>query len=79
MFEEYANGVFVKGAIPEILKGMAGGKSISEVIEEKQLKKITGAELKKIAEENNFDIGKIMQKYRLRVDPKDVEKLKKKL
>lgn len=77
MFEEYQKGTFVKAAIPEMLRGMAKGKSAKQAA--KGLEKITGKELKKIVEENNRDMTAIMAKYRLRVDAKEVAELIKKL
>lgn len=75
MFEAYKKGGFVKAAIPDILREMAKGKEIEKILDEKQLRKITGAELKKIVDENKGDLAKIMAEYRLRVDAKEVSEL----
>lgn len=77
LFEEFKRGSFVRAAIEDILAEMSHGKSVQTVLAEKQLYRIKGEELKKIAKENNFDVAKIMQKYRLRVEPKDLQMLNK--
>lgn len=78
LFAEYKNGLFVKAAIAEVLKHMSKGMSVHNAVEKNNLQKLSDSELKKIAEDNNFDIAKIMQKYRLRIDPADIAKIKKK-
>jgi glutamyl-tRNA(Gln) amidotransferase subunit E len=70
-------GTIVKAAIPELLKRIAKGMSIERAIKEGELERISGKELEQIAKENNYDIQKIMEKYRLRVDPAELQKLKK--
>ncbi len=75
LFDEYLKGTFVKAAIPVILTEMARGKSVNKIIKEKNLHRITGEELRKIAKEG--DIKSIMAKYRLRIDPQDLSKVKK--
>jgi len=77
LFKEFKKGKFVKAAIPEVLKGMSKGMSASESVKENNLEKITGKELSKIAKEYNYEMHKIMQKYRLRIDPADILKLRK--
>ncbi|MDO8554091.1 MAG: Glu-tRNA(Gln) amidotransferase subunit GatE [Candidatus Micrarchaeota archaeon] len=77
LFTNYKKGLFVKAAIIEILKHVSKGMPVGEAVEKNNLGKLSGAELQKIAQENNFDIAKIMQKYRLRIEPSDVAKLKK--
>ncbi|MBI2080094.1 hypothetical protein HYT84_04980, partial [Candidatus Micrarchaeota archaeon] len=78
LFAEYRKGKFVKAAIPEVVKGIVKtGKNIEEVVGENQLGRIAGKELEKIARENNYDVGKIMQKYRLRVEVSDLSKIKR--
>ena len=51
---------------------------LEEVLDEKNLRKLSGKELEKIAKENNYDIAKIMQQYRLRIESADLTKIKKK-
>lgn len=75
LFSAYKKGGFVKAAIPDILREMAKGKEIEKILDEKQLRKITGAELKKIVDENKGDLAKIMAEYRLRVEAKEVSEL----
>lgn len=77
LFSKYESGLFVKSAIPEVLKSASKGNSIKDAVKEAKLERITGNELQKIAKENNFDVAKIMQKYRLNVDPAELGKLKK--
>ncbi len=78
LFGEYRKGTFVKAAIPDVLKGMAKGASAESVIKIYRLKKITGKELQRIAEEENYDFKKIMAKHRLQADPQEVAQLIKK-
>lgn len=77
LFEHYLKSEFVKSAIVEILPGMAEGKKIEEILEEKQLQKISGEELKKLVLEHNKNLGEIMKNYRLRVDAKEVKEVMK--
>jgi glutamyl-tRNA(Gln) amidotransferase subunit E len=78
LFAEYKKGSFVKATIPDILKYMAKGARVESVLKVYRLQKITGPKLKKIVEENGYDMKKIMQKHRLQVDPAEVAKLLKK-
>jgi glutamyl-tRNA(Gln) amidotransferase subunit E len=79
LFDEYSKGTFVKAAIPDILKGMAKGASAESVIKVYRLQKISGAALKNIIDEEGHDMQRIMAKYRLQVDPKElIQVLKKK-
>jgi glutamyl-tRNA(Gln) amidotransferase subunit E len=75
LFSEYKKGKFVKAAIPEILKKTSKRKGIGEVLKDEKLKRISGKELEKIAEENGFDIKGIMSRYRLRVDPAELMRI----
>jgi len=77
LFTTYKKGEFVKAAIPDILKLMSKGKNLEQALNEGNLRKISGNELRKIAEEFNYDVAKIMQKYRLRIEPSEIAKLKK--
>ncbi len=78
LFEEFSKGTFVKAAIPDVLKGMAKGASAESVIKVYRLQKISGKELEKLVENEGRDLKKIMAKYRLQVDPKEVAALIKK-
>jgi hypothetical protein len=69
--------MFVKAAISEILKLVTKGASVQSAVKEGKLQRITGKELQKIAKENGNDLQKIMQKYRLNVDPSELSKSKK--
>jgi glutamyl-tRNA(Gln) amidotransferase subunit E len=75
LFEHYLKGEFVKSAILEILPAMAEGKGVPEILEERQLHKISGEALKKLILEHNKNLGEIMKNYRLRVDAKEVKEL----
>ncbi|MFH1285198.1 MAG: Glu-tRNA(Gln) amidotransferase subunit GatE [Candidatus Micrarchaeota archaeon] len=77
LFECYARGLFVKAAIPEILKFIAKmpAVEVESAIKELNIGKISGKELKKIADEEKKDMKGIMAKYRLRVDAGEVAKL----
>jgi glutamyl-tRNA(Gln) amidotransferase subunit E len=77
LFEEYSKGKFVKAAIPDVLRLVAKGKTVSNAVKEGGLSRITGTELEKIAKENNFDMKKIMAQYRLRIEAEDIAKLRK--
>jgi glutamyl-tRNA(Gln) amidotransferase subunit E len=78
LFSEFSSGSFVKAAIPEVLKGMAKGARAEAVVKVYRLQRITGDELKRIAEECGNDLKIIMQKYRLQVDPAEAAGLIKK-
>ncbi|VVB98590.1 Glutamyl-tRNA(Gln) amidotransferase subunit E [uncultured archaeon] len=75
LFAAYKKGEFVKAAIPDVLRSIASGASIEKALDEKQLRKISGAELKRIVQENGGNMAAIMAKYRLRVDSKEVSEL----
>lgn len=60
---------WVKAAIPEILK---------DPTKKNELQRISGKQLEKIAKEFEYNLGKIMQKYRLQVDAQELQKLLKK-
>lgn len=77
LFKAYQKQLFVKAAIAEVLKLASKGKTVEEAVKEGKLERISGKELEKIAKENNFDVTKIMQQYRLRVDPQDIQKIKR--
>lgn len=72
LFDEYKKGLFVKAAIPDVLRGMCRGKNVREAA--KGLERISGAELKKLIKEKNGDFGAIMREYRLRVDAGELKK-----
>ena len=78
LFGAYKKGLFAKTAILEILKHLLEDKSIEQIVEENGLEKIKGKELEKIVEEEKGDIAEIMRKYRLNIDPEDVQALIKK-
>ncbi|MFH2107024.1 MAG: Glu-tRNA(Gln) amidotransferase subunit GatE [Candidatus Micrarchaeota archaeon] len=73
VFDAYEKGKFVKAAIPEVLKGISKGQTISEAVEKGGLGKITGAELKKLV--SGKSMAEVMAQYRLQVDPAEVQKI----
>ena len=73
LFSEYKKGLFVRAAIPDVLRGMAEGKGAKEVVEEKELGKITGKALQELVKKEGKDFGMLMRKYRLRVEPKELK------
>ena len=77
LFEEFGNGKFVKAAIPEIITHAAkdAGARISHLVSSLNLSRISSAELKKLAEAEGNDLKRIMAKYRLRVDAKELAEL----
>ncbi len=75
LFREYREGLFVKAAIPEILRYMAKGASAESVIRVHRLQKITGDDLKKLAKSEDFEMKRIMSKYRLQVDPAELARI----
>lgn len=75
LFETYKKGKFVKATIPEILKLVSKGKTIEHALEDGNLYRISDKELEKIAKELDYDVQKIMQKYRLQVDVLELQKL----
>ncbi|MEM5814787.1 MAG: hypothetical protein QXD77_03135, partial [Candidatus Aenigmatarchaeota archaeon] len=78
LFSEYNKGSFVKAAIPDILRGMAKGARAEAVFRVYRLGRITGPELEKLAKENDYDLQKILQKHRLRVEPQELSEIIKK-
>lgn len=71
LFSEYGKGLYVKAAVPEILRGMCRGKRAAEAAE--GLEKISGGELEGLVKEKGGDFGKIMREYRMRVDAKELK------
>ncbi|MFA5381601.1 MAG: Glu-tRNA(Gln) amidotransferase subunit GatE [Candidatus Micrarchaeia archaeon] len=72
LFQEYKNNQFAKSAIGEILKYMCEIKDIKTIIKKYKLEKITGKDLEKIVKKEK-EIGEIMKKYRLNVEPEEVQ------
>jgi len=78
LFDIYSAGTFVKTAIPEILKELINntGANVSDIINKKGLKKISGSELRELIKSTGAkDVGSIMQKYRLQVDAEEAAKM----
>ncbi|MFH1470539.1 MAG: Glu-tRNA(Gln) amidotransferase subunit GatE [Candidatus Micrarchaeota archaeon] len=77
LFVEYSKDLFVKAAIPEILKSMSEnpGSTCEQTVEKLGVRKVSGEELKKLIENESGDLGAIMKKHRLVVDAKEVKKI----
>jgi len=71
IFKEYSAGKFVKAAIPEILALIAKGEKTASAI--KKFERIGGESLEKIVRECDYNAKTVMVKYRLHVDPKELE------
>ncbi len=78
VFSEYKKGRFTKAAIPEILKEIAMGKQPDLVMAQESIRRISGEELERIVRENDFDIKKIMSKYRIRIEADELMDIVKK-
>ena len=75
LFDLYKKGLFVKSAIPDILKETAKGIPVQEAAKSYSL--IRGSELKLVVETLGYDMKAIMSKYRTRVDPQELQKMLK--
>ncbi len=73
VFSHYAAGRFAKAAMPEILRLVAKGEPVASAV--KKFEKITGENLQRIAAECSYDVKSVMSKYRLYVEPKELEDL----
>ncbi len=78
LFSEYSRRFFVKAAISDIIRKLAQNPklTISEIVKENGIGRITGTDLKKLIEKEKIkDLGQLMRDYRLRVDPEEAKKL----
>ncbi|VVB67856.1 Glutamyl-tRNA(Gln) amidotransferase subunit E [Candidatus Norongarragalina meridionalis] len=71
-FAAYAEGLFVKAAAAEILKGMANGANVADAVEKLGLRRMTKEELRDAAKEGG-SFEELMRKYRLRADPAELK------
>ena len=81
MFDLYLKERIVKAAIPEMLRMIAAepDKKIADIIRVKGLERISGKELEKLLKEiKAANIGIVMSKHRLNVDPEELKNLLKK-
>ena len=77
MFGLYLKGKMVKAAIPELLREMAGSpkKRIAGIMKEKKLERVSGKDLEKLLKEMKaVEMGAVMAKHRLNVDPEELKK-----
>jgi len=83
LFKLYSKGIFVKSAVPEIIKiylnelQTKSHVDLKKLIENNNLVKLSEKEVKKIFKEYNGDIKKIMSRYRLVIDPEILKRLMK--
>lgn len=78
VFDDYQKGKIVKAAIPEVLRtiAMEPDRKIADIIRMKGLGRISGKELEKMLKEMNAsNIGIVMSKHRLNVDPEELRAL----
>ncbi|OIO21733.1 glutamyl-tRNA(Gln) amidotransferase subunit E [Candidatus Micrarchaeota archaeon CG1_02_47_40] len=73
LFFLYSEGIFVKGAIPHLLRKMAEGKGCEDAVKELGLLRITGEGLKRIVEEEEGSMAGIMKKYSLLIDADELK------
>ncbi len=77
IFEKYNEGKITKKAIAEILRKLPEEKDIDKIIKKNKLEKINGKELEKIIKDHQGNIGEIMKKYRLNIEPEDIQSILK--
>ncbi|MCC7552694.1 Glu-tRNA(Gln) amidotransferase subunit GatE [Candidatus Micrarchaeota archaeon] len=77
IFTEYKKGRFTKKAIGEILRYTTETEDIDTILKTYELNKITGKNLEKIIENNHGNIGEIMKKYRLNIEPEEIQSILK--
>lgn len=87
LFREYRTGLFVKAAVPEILKAVARKPlPIRTIVDELKLRRVTGEELEKLLSKETAGVKdkaaamkQVMAKYRLVADGKEVIEILKRL
>ncbi len=80
VFDAYRDGIVTKQGVDELLKALAGGKRpVGDVIEDGNLKRISGEGLRRIVESERLSSGSVdalrravMSKYKLRVDGEEL-------
>jgi glutamyl-tRNA(Gln) amidotransferase subunit E len=84
LFAEYEKGLFVKAAIPEIIRLLAGkpDAKVAQLVKEGGFSKLSGKELEAAVEkelasvqDRKKAVGAVMAKLRLRADAEEVMKL----
>ena len=73
LFTNYERDLFTKAAIPEIIKRYIeenGKLSVRDIVNKYGLLKLKEGEVKRLLEEFNGDVGRLMREYRLVVDPR---------
>lgn len=72
----YRDGKWVKAAIPELLRW--GGNDPDKNAQERVISRIRGAALVKLVQDEGLEMGPLLTRYRLRVDPKELQDVMKK-
>ena len=78
MFDAYLEEKIVKAAMIDILRAIAfeSKKSVTDIINEKKFERIRGKDLEDLLKEMRaIDMGPVMAKHRLNVDPEELKKL----
>lgn len=78
LFGLYLKERIVKAAIPEVLREISKnpGRKIVNIIKERGLDRVSGKDLENLLEKmKEANIGTIMTKYRLNVDPEELKKI----
>lgn len=79
LFLNYQRGLFVKAAVPEIIKALtkepkATKANIVDIVKKLNIERISGLELKKLIRQiGAMNVEDVMVKYRLRVDAEEVK------
>ncbi|MCD6227332.1 Glu-tRNA(Gln) amidotransferase subunit GatE [Candidatus Micrarchaeota archaeon] len=77
LFKAYSDGLLVRAAFEDVLKyAVENNVDVRTAVEQLNIKRIRDKELEKIVRELK-NIKDIMRKYRLQVDPKDVQEILK--
>ncbi|MCX8197447.1 MAG: Glu-tRNA(Gln) amidotransferase subunit GatE [Candidatus Micrarchaeota archaeon] len=75
-FLAFKEGLFVKAAAADILRHMCNKKTtVKQAVEQLGLRKITGEQLANLVKKEGLGFAQLMQKYRLRVDAAELQKL----
>jgi Glu-tRNA(Gln) amidotransferase subunit E-like FAD-binding protein len=84
LFTEFQNGLFVKAAIPEILRQLANapGERVQAIVDRMKLRRMTAQEMEALVREHlketsdkNVLIKRVMEKCRLRCDGSEIVRI----
>jgi len=78
-FSAYAKGVFARGAAPDILAFLAKHpqKGVAAAVKEMGLERISGKALEELIAREGGEMGRIMARYRLRVEARELQEMLK--